>query len=851
MIDKKSVPIDLGQLGKAVERMADYLGSGINKLRNYIRRQFVRTGTWRNPRNAVVIVFSFFGLYILFSFLSMIVLYPFSLISNVQTDSGISIAFLMAVGIIGYAGVKARSDIKKRQHTYELYRRGRISDVSEAYEYIDHYDLETQNNAILAIDAACDQNVGKVIKKLSDTPEEIVSRLIPKLDTNHEHLPANTASVIAWISTEYPQAVLPHVDTIKRKLRDNRSQLRSELITTLMTLGNADRNRIEEFAEAIVQVIDDDDPEVRHLIAFALGNLPCNQSIDALKHLSQDNNANVRREAQEALQKHLGQNEAGPQPQEAKNTNTESSNADSVETEFIQEAPDETFEDIAGMEDLKQRLYDNVIEPFEGDSVYEKFGVGADSGILLHGPPGTGKTHMARCLAGELGASFADIDVGDMESKWLGEGVENITQLFNEARANQPCLIFIDEIDALATDRSSGNQHDDKKKMVNQLLQELSKIDIDDDIVVIAATNRPDAIDEAMLRSGRFDSKIEIPNPNNEARWKIFNKKLTAPSEEIDRDQFVHATQGFTAADIVEVVNRAARTAAKREFDTGENTRVNEKDIFDSIDEIASERGSVGEFVRNPPGLNFEDVVGMETLKEDLKNKVIDPIENPDRYEEFGLGVEHGFLLYGPPGTGKTYISKALAGEMGITYIEAKAADLVSKWIGEGAQNVQKMFEEARQNAPCLIFIDEIDALASDRSAGNQTKSQRQLVNQFLEEISTIGDEGHDVVVIAATNRPEDIDDAMLRSGRLGEKIEVPPPKRETRVKLYEAHLNAPQGDIDTEWLGEITEGFVASDMQQLANESARIAMQRYRDEGGPKEVGQSEIEEAVTRMLN
>ena len=669
------------------------------------------------------------------------------------------------------------------------------------------------------------------------------------MDSAHEHLPANAASVIAWVSTEYPEAVLPYSNKLKRKLRDNRSPLRIELITTLMNIGNADRGRIEEFVEAIVQVIDDNDPEVRQVAAFALGNLPCDQAIDALKHLSQDNNADVRQEAQEALQKHLGRNDSGPQAQEATNTSNGPSHTDSADYKFIRDAPDQTFEDVAGMDDLKQRLHETVIEPLEGDSAYEKFGVGSDSGILFHGPPGTGKTHIARCLAGELGSSFADIDVGDMESKWLGEGVENIEQLFNEARENQPCVIFIDEIDALATDRSSGSQHDDKKKMVNQLLQELSDIDIDDDIVVIAATNRPDAIDEAMLRSGRFDSKIEIPNPNNEARWKIFNKKLTAPSEEIDRDRFVHATQGFTAADIVELVNRAARTAAKREHDTGENTRVTENDVFASIDKIASERGSVGEFVRNPPGINFADVVGMGTLKDDLENKVIDPIENPDRYEEFGLGIEHGFLLYGPPGTGKTYISKALAGELGITYIEAKAADLVSKYIGEGAENVQKMFAEARQNAPCLVFIDEIDALAGDRSAGNQHKSERQMVNQFLEEISTINEEEHEVVVIAATNRPADIDDAMLRSGRLGEQIEVPPPERDTRIRLYEAHLDAPQGDIDTEWLGEITEGFVASDMQQLANESARIAMQRYRDEGGPKKVGQAEIEAAIKRM--
>jgi transitional endoplasmic reticulum ATPase len=247
--------------------------------------------------------------------------------------------------------------------------------------------------------------------------------------------------------------------------------------------------------------------------------------------------------------------------------------------------------------------------------------------------------------------------------------------------------------------------------------------------------------------------------------------------------------------------------------------------------------------------MDFGDVVGMEELKAELHEKVMDPLANPEVYAEYGLSVENGFLFYGPPGTGKTYISKCLAGELGVYYINAKAGDLVSKYIGEGATNVQQMFDEARRNQPCLVFIDEIDALASDRSMGGQHKSERQMVNQFLEELSEVNDSDDEIIVIGATNLLDAVDDAMLRTGRFSEKIEVPPPTADARVALFSAHLEAPSDGLDTQAISEDTEGFVASDMENVAQRAARKAMRRSRNSSGSGSVTQSDVDEAISEV--
>lgn len=852
---------ETSRLEVAFDKVSDVSKAGVNKLRNYMRRQYYQYGEWRNFRNAVAVTFSLLGLYLFFSLVAMVFLAPLAVVFDGITQYGAYVGGITALGFVGTSFYKARSDVKTRDRTYQLQQRPNAENAAEAYQYLDAYDDDTRYYAIVTIARASEDTPGKLAKRLPVDVETFVTDVVALLDDEHHKIRDEAATALAWFSRDYTDAVEPHSETLKDAMSYAGNTLRGDIAIALGNIGADYPSHVEEFARAVQSAVGDDDPEVRYHAAIALQQLPCDRSVDLLERLAQDDHPEVREQATESLRALVGggdqpssEGSAAAEPASPGDSNgaqDDSQSKQQAQREFVTDPPTKDFDDIAGMEDLKTRLRRNVIEPFgEETEAYEKFGVGSESGILLHGPPGTGKTHIAQCLAGELGTNYAAIDVGDVVSKYVGAGVENVKQVFAEARANEPCLVFIDEIDALGADRGGDSgMTEDKKQMVNQLLQELSDIDPNDDLLVIAATNRPDDVDDALLRSGRFDSKIEIPKPDEEARWQIFQQRLTGPAEDIPRDQFVRETSGFSASDIVEIERRASRKAAVRERESDESTRITAADVFEAIEELGDEQSSTGKFIRDPPETDFDDVVGMEGLKNDLREKVIDPLENPEQYEEFGLGVEHGFLLYGPPGTGKTYVSKALAGELDINYIEAKAGDLVSKWIGEGAQNVQQMFDEARENEPCLVFIDEIDALATDRGAGTQQKSERQMVNQFLEELSSINDGDDDVVAVAATNRPDDVDDAMVRSGRLGEKIEVPPPGPDTRAALFEAHLDAPHDDLDHEWLAERTDGLVASDMAQLANESARTAMRRFRDDSGPEKVLQEDVEQALEKV--
>jgi len=834
-------------------KVQESFSAGVNRLRVFFREQYFTHGTWRTIPNIVVGVLVFFALYVVSALVVMLLLAPLSVFIDGLESSGVWIGMLFAAGFVATSLYKARGDVKDRTESYELCQRANPNNAGAAYRYLDSDDGETRNNGVLTIALASENAPGKVIKEVPVSKEQLVSDLVNLLEDEHPDARANAASALVWYSRDYTGVVEPHTEEIMQAMSYT-GAMKGDLAIALGNIGMDYPKKADELAQTIDPAVRDEDPEVRHNAAVALGQLQSEHAVERLQHLAEDNHPEVREMANEALQNLVGGSQADDQRPPEPNAPGSEQNGQGdggAELEFISNSPDVDFDDIAGMESLKSRLQRTVIDPFDTDSeAYSKFGVGSESGILLHGPPGTGKTHIATCLAGELGANYAGIDVGDIESKWLGEGVENIKQLFEEAHSSQPALIFIDEIDALGADRGSdSNMHEDKKKMVNQLLQELSDIEPEDDLLVIAATNRPDDVDEAMLRSGRFDSKIEVPKPDKEARWEIFRHQLTGPSESIGEDRFVRETSGFSASDIVEVGRRAARKAAVRQKETERETKITEEDVFESVAQVADEKSEVGKFIRNPPEIDFDDVVGMETLKEELHEKVIDPLENPEHYEEFGLGVENGFLLYGPPGTGKTYVSKALAGELDVNYIEAKAGDLASKYIGEGAENVQEMFAEAKENQPTLVFIDEIDALATDRQSARQSKSERQMVNQFLEELSDINDEDADVIVIAATNLVEEVDDAMLRSGRLGEKIEVPPPDAETRAALFEAHLSAPSERIDSQWIAEQTSGFVASDMARLADETARAAMKRYRNNAGSEKVTRLDVETALENV--
>jgi len=783
--------------------------------------------------SVVVLCFWFVGI-IGGMFLWSIILTPVSPFMN-TTGVASLLGVLTGSGLTGWIAHRARAEAKQRERVLSMANHPTPKNAAAAVSMLNSRNVHIQSDAAHVIACAAEDKPGAIAKHYEGDVSDIVDRLVVVSDTDDSTARANALTAIELFARDFPVIVDQYRSALIRALeyQDSTAQIRAT--AALTHIAHSNRVEATEIVDALLPRLRDDDPAVRANTCRALGSLI--EADDRIRPLIEkarnDSSPRVVNAANSVLE-----NQQPPKGDD--------SSEEPQRPTFVEPAPDYDFTDIAGMESLKSKLRDSIIDPFNGRDVYEKYGVSPDSSALFHGPPGTGKTHIAECLAGELDINYIAIDVSDIESKFLGEGVENIAQVFEEARNNQPCLVFIDEIDAVAGDRSSSDQHNDKKKMVNQLLQELSSVDDTEDMLVLGATNNPDQVDSAVLRTGRFDSKIRVPKPGSEARISIFRHHLDAPTAGVDWKEIGRATQGFVASDMVAAAQRTARNAARRERDTGIEATVNQQDVMEAIDGIGVERGSVGEFVRRPPEKDFSDVAGMENLKDHLHRHIIAPLNDPAVHEQYGLGTETGILLYGPPGTGKTHAAKCLAGEVDANYIEVKAGDLVSKWIGEGATNVQSMFDEARENQPCLVFIDEIDALTTDRGA-QQSNSERQMVNQFLEELSQLSDAGDDVIVVGATNRIDDIDSAMLRTGRFTEKIEVPPPDADARVAMFQMHLVAPHRGLEFSELAELTDGFVASDMQTIAERASRKAMYRGRDGGEMEAVTQQDVERAVT----
>jgi transitional endoplasmic reticulum ATPase len=497
------------------------------------------------------------------------------------------------------------------------------------------------------------------------------------------------------------------------------------------------------------------------------------------------------------------------------------------------------FGDVGGMDDLKETLRHKVIRPLEDPAAFEEYGIGVVNGVLLHGPPGCGKTYIAEALAGEVGHDFVEIGPADLTSKYMGEPAQKVKELFEIARANQPCLLFIDEIDAIAGTRDGdANMNSSEQQMVNQLLTELEDAS-EDDVVVMGATNLVDDVDGAIRRSGRFDERVEVPPPDTDARREIVEVHLAGrpTAEAIDLEGVVAATAGYAASDLELIAENAARKAlrageeideshllaAAEELDSSIPDWSGPTDAEDHVEQPDSADLNARSLVDPDPGIDFDDVGGMADLKARLEETVIDPLDDPDRFEDYGLDVLNGLLLHGPPGCGKTYMATALAGELGHSFLDVTPADLTSKWMGKPAQNVADLFAIAAANAPCVLFIDEIDAIAGNRTGGMNT-SEQQMVNQLLAELEDVGE---DVVVVGATNLLEDIDGAIRRSGRFDERVEVPPPDAEARREILAVHLrDRPLAD-DLDWstVVERTEEYAASDLELVAENAARTAM--------------------------
>ena len=775
------------------------------------------------------------------------------------------------------SAVYARRDEKRRAELADLDGSHRPSDVPALLDGVDEAYVQARGFAVRGLQKAADEHgPSALVRDVDGGAAAVVERLAPLLDDPNQNVQIYALNTFAALAREYPDATSAVGEELVGFTRSSNADLRRTAVSCVAwfarpVAGAMDR---ETAGEVLVDhALNDEIPEVRYEAVAGLSLLGTDRAVEALEAVAGgDTNDEVRAFARERLDEvtaRAGADESSgagdwtpddlPDAPSLDGEGTDgdgeaSTDADppsGTETDpsarYVQPAPDLDFDDVVGLEAAKSELRSQVIDPFTDAETYDAYGVGAQQGVLLHGAPGTGKTHLARCLAGELDLTYLEADVGSVDSKFVGEGSQNVAQVFEEARAHRPSLVFLDEIDALAGERGAGDQHHESQKMVNQLLSELS--DLDEDVLVVAATNHPDDVDEAMLRTGRFDAKIEVTAPGPDARVALLDYHLDAPTAPLDDETVADATAGFVASDVEEIARRAARAAATRAREDEGESRVTEADVLAAAEGVADDRSEVGSFVESPPDLEFDDVAGMDGLKERLRESVIEPLESPEYYEEYGIDVATGFLLYGPPGTGKTHVTRCLAGELGINYVGVDASDLVSKWIGEGAENVAAMFDEARANQPCLVFVDEIDALASDRESGRQQKSERQMVNQFLTELSAVAESDDEVVVVGATNQRDRVDDAMLRTGRLGDQIEVPAPGADARVGIFYQHLDAPHADLDDAAIAEETAGLVASDLEAVATEAAMRAMRRARDGDEQTDVTQGDVLDAVERV--
>ena len=517
---------------------------------------------------------------------------------------------------------------------------------------------------------------------------------------------------------------------------------------------------------------------------------------------------------------------------------------------------DVTYDDIGGLGVTIDQIREMVELPLRYPELFQRLGVDPPKGVLLHGPPGTGKTRLARAVANESDAQFFHIAGPEIMGSAYGESEKRLREIFEEASKNAPSIIFIDELDSIAPKRGQV-AGEAEKRLVAQLLTLMDGLEPRQNLVVIAATNRPEAIDEALRRPGRFDREIVIGVPDERGRREILgiHTRGMPLADGVDLDELARRTYGFVGADLAALTREAALEAVRRimpKINLNEDTiptevldalSVDNSDFDNALKRV--QPSAMREVMVQVPNIGWDDIGGLDEARDKLREGVELPLKHPEAFRRLGIRPAKGFLLYGPPGTGKTLLAKATARESEANFIATKSSDLLSKWYGESEQQIARLFARARQVAPTVIFIDELDSLVPARGGGmGEPQVTERVVNTILAEMDGL-EELNNVVLIGATNRPGLIDPALLRPGRFDELIYVGTPDTAGRRRILAIHTrNMPLAkDVDLEALARRTERFTGADLEDLVRRAGLTALRRGLDSG---EVTASDFDAAM-----
>jgi transitional endoplasmic reticulum ATPase len=529
--------------------------------------------------------------------------------------------------------------------------------------------------------------------------------------------------------------------------------------------------------------------------------------------------------------------------------------------ETLRGVPQVTYEDIGGLKDEIQKVREMIELPLRHPEIFEKLGIEAPKGVLLFGPPGTGKTLLAKAVANESNAHFISISGPEIMSKFYGESEARLREIFKEAREKAPSIIFIDEIDSIAPKREEVTG-EVERRVVSQLLSLMDGLEARGKVIVIAATNRPNALDPALRRPGRFDREIEIKVPDKRGRLEILqiHARNMPLDTDVDQDKIASVTHGFVGADLEYLCKEAAMKCLRRLLpelnledekvppETLEKLVINMNDFDYATREITP--SAMREVYVEPPDVKWEEIGGLDNVKRELQEAVEWPLKYPALYKELKHNIPKGILLHGPSGTGKTLLAKAVATESEANFISVKGPELLSKWVGESEKGIREIFRKARQASPCVVFFDEIDSIAPIRGMEGVHASTERMMSQLLTEMDGI-QEMQGVVVIAATNRVDIIDNALLRPGRFDKIVFVSNPDRNTRERILEIHIKGKpvSKDIDLGRIADLTDGFSGADMSAVANTAISVVLQEYLAKYNTPEEAAKHTSEALVSM--